>query len=351
MGKSIAKNDKKKKVLVMRFSAMGDVAMTVPVVYSLVKQYPEVEFTVASRKFFEPFYAPNPQIRFIGIDLKAKEYKGFMGVLRLYKRLKAERFDMVADLHQVLRTIIVSWLFRLTGTRVQHICKGRKARKRLTRRHNKQQYGLLSVFERYTKVFAQLGYPVRFDFKSIYGKPSPAPKETFIGIKDCKWLGVAPFAKHAGKIYPIEKMEEVVAHFAKSPKVKLLLFGAGDEEKAILEQWEATYPNAISMVGRLNLSGELDIISRLDVMLAMDSANMHMASIVGTPVVSIWGATHPFAGFYGWHQLPENAVQVENLSCRPCSIFGNKECYRGDYACFTGITSQMVIDKLKPFLE
>ena len=85
-------------------------------------------------------------------------------------------------------------------------------------------------------------------------------------------------------------------------------------------------------------------------MLAMDSANMHLASIVDTPVVSVWGATHPIAGFYGWHQLPENAIQVENLACRPCSVFGNKECYRGDYACFAGITPQMIIDKLKNFL-
>lgn len=348
---SIAKG-KRKKVLIMRFSAMGDVAMTVPVVYSLAKQYPDVEFTVLSRKFFEPFYAPNPRIKFIGIDFKSGEYKGFAGIFKLFKMLKAEKFDMVADLHRVLRTIMLSWLFKLSGTTVRHIRKGRKARKQLTRKRNKKLKSQPSITQRYARVFARLSYPVHFDFKSIFDwyKLGPEEKGTVTGLKDCKWLGVAPFAKHKGKIYPIAKMEEVVAYFAERCDVKVFLFGAGKEERMVLERWEAKYTNAISMVGKLDLSGELDVINRLDVMLAMDSANMHLASIVDTPVVSVWGATHPIAGFYGWHQPPENAIQLTDLECRPCSIFGNKDCYRGDYACFAGITPQMIIDKLRQFL-
>lgn len=336
----------------MRFSAMGDVAMTVPVLYSLAKEYPEVEFTMLSREFFEPFYAPNHQIRFLGVDLKKDEYKGFIGVFRLFRVLKAEKFDMVADLHGVLRTFIFSWLFRLSGTTVKRIRKGRRVRKQLTRKHNKKLKKQPSVFQRYAKVFVRLGYPVHFDFTSIFdwAKLAPEEKGTVTGVKDCKWLGVAPFAKHKGKIYPIEKMEQVVAHYAIDPTVKVFLFGAGKEEKEVLEAWEAKYTDAVSLVGKLDLGAELDVINRLDVMLAMDSANMHMASIVNTPVVSIWGATHPIAGFYGWHQPPENAVQVENLYCRPCSVFGNKDCYRGDYACFAGISPEMVIAKLDKYL-
>ncbi len=350
MVKSTTKSSKK-KILVMRFSAMGDVAMTVPIVYSLAKQYPDVEFTVVSRKFFEPFYAPNPQIKFIGIDLKADEYKGFLGIFRLFKRLKAEKFDMVADLHRVLRTIIVSWLFKLTGTPVRHIRKGRKARKQLTRRHNKKLRSQPGVFQRYARVFTRLGYPVHFDFRSIYDwhKLKPDEKGTVTGVKDCKWLGVAPFAKHKGKIYPIDKMEEVVAYFAERPDVKVFLFGAGKEEKAILERWEAKYTDAISMVGKLDLSGELDVINRLDVMLAMDSSNMHLASLTSTPVVSVWGATHISAGFLGFGQKQEDCVQLD-LPCRPCSIYGKKACRYGDYHCLTSIPPQMVMSKLKRYL-
>ena len=95
----------------------------------------------------------------------------------------------------------------------------------------------------------------------------------------------------------------------------------------------------------MDFEKELDLISGLDLMLSMDSANMHLASLFGVPVVSIWGATHPYAGFYGWGQKPSNAVQVE-LYCRPCSVFGNKPGYRGDLLCLTSISPVTVYEKI-----
>ena len=90
-------------------------------------------------------------------------------------------------------------------------------------------------------------------------------------------------------------------------------------------------------------------MSHLQVMISMDSANMHLASLVNTPVVSIWGATHPYAGFMGWNQRYENAAQVE-LDCRPCSIYGNKPCLRGDYACLKNISPEQIISKVESLL-
>ena len=80
-------------------------------------------------------------------------------------------------------------------------------------------------------------------------------------------------------------------------------------------------------------------------MLSMDSANMHLASLVELPVVSVWGATHPYCGFTGWHQNPANEVQAD-LPCRPCSVFGNKPCQRGDYACLRGIDYHAIVQRL-----
>ena len=95
---------------------------------------------------------------------------------------------------------------------------------------------------------------------------------------------------------------------------------------------------------------ELILMSHLDVMVSMDSANMHLASITGTKVVSVWGATHPYAGFMGWRQSEDNAVQLP-LACRPCSIFGNKPCRRGDFACMTGIKPEMIFEKIDKLLS
>ena len=91
-------------------------------------------------------------------------------------------------------------------------------------------------------------------------------------------------------------------------------------------------------------------MSWLDAMVSMDSANMHLASLVHTPVVSIWGPTHPYCGFSGWHQSPDLAVQLD-ISCRPCSVFGNKECYIGDFRCMRSISPQMIIDKVTKLIQ
>ena len=99
-----------------------------------------------------------------------------------------------------------------------------------------------------------------------------------------------------------------------------------------------------------NLQEELVLMSHLDVMVSMDSANMHLASLVHVPVVSVWGATHPYAGFMGWNQDDDMTVQVQ-LPCRPCSVFGNKACYRGDMACMNRITPEMIINKVEKVLD
>ena len=88
----------------------------------------------------------------------------------------------------------------------------------------------------------------------------------------------------------------------------------------------------------------------LDVHVSMDSANMHLGSLVGKDVISIWGATHPYAGFYGYRQRPDLAIQT-CLPCRPCSIFGNKPCYRGDWACLNTIEPEQVIKKINDYLK
>ena len=175
--------------------------------------------------------------------------------------------------------------------------------------------------------------------------------EPVTGAKDnLKWIGIAPFAKHMGKIYPIELQEQVVAHFAADPKVKVFLFGGGKSEQEVFDGWVAKYPSVVSMIGKLNMRTELNLMSHLDVMLSMDSANMHLASLVNIPVISVWGATHPYAGFMGWKQLPVNTVQLD-LSCRPCSVYGQKPCWRGDYACLREINPEQVIAKIEGIIN
>lgn len=338
------------RILITRFSALGDVAMTIPVICSLAKQYPQHHFTLLSRISFQPLFAEMPSnFSFIDAQLTGK-HKGILGLNQLYSELKPLQFDYLADLHDVLRTKYLRTRFKWNGVKVAVIDKGRDEKKRLVQKNNKVFTQLATSFERYVDVFKQLGLPINIQFESVYGesKGELSLIEPIVGKKQDgdKWIGIAPFAKHDGKIYPLALQEQVVAHFANKPGIRVFLFGGGAKEQAVFEAWIAKYPSLTSLIGKLNMSMELNLISHLDVMLSMDSANMHLASLVHTPVVSVWGATHPYAGFMGWNQNYENAVQ-QNIACRPCSVFGQKPCHRQDYVCLSSISPNLIIEKIE----
>lgn len=342
------------RILVIRFSAIGDVAMTIPVIYSLAVQYPQHEIVVLSRAVLQPLFQGLPtNVSFVSADLKGR-HKGFQGVCRLYTELKAMNFDFVADFHNVLRTKQLSFLFRLSGIPVASIRKGRFGKMRLVRRYLKILKQQKSAFQRSADALKRLGFPVELNFTSIYGegKGDFSQIEAITGPKgDCKWIGIAPFAKHTAKIYPLPLQKRFVEHLVLRPGTRVFLFGAGDDEQALFDRWIAEYPSIVSMLGKVDLSTELNMMSHLDVMISMDSANMHLASLVNIPVVSIWGATHPYAGFMGWNQLPANVVQRHDLSCRPCSVYGQKECYRHDYDCMWEINPEEVVLKVERIIN
>lgn len=335
---------------------MGDVAMLVPVVASLARQYPHLRITVLSRPFARPMFEKlPPNVGFMAADVK-KDYHGIHGLNVLYRRLIAKQFTKVADCHDVLRTKYLRLRFLLGGFKVRHINKHRCGKRRLTREKNKKFVQQPTSFQNYFDVLAALGYPVEPNFTSIF-PPGGASIDTLYNItgrkgEGEKWIGVAPFAAHKGKIYPLEKMREAISLIVKQyPESKIFLFGGGKSEQKTLEDMSKEWPQAVTVAGKLGgLENEMRLMSRLDVMVSMDSANMHLASLTATPVVSVWGATHPYAGFMGWNQKVDNAVQV-SLPCRPCSIYGNKPCLRGDYACLNMINPEDIAKKVSAVIE
>ena len=347
---------KAEHILIIRFSAMGDVAMTVPVVYSLARQYPHLRITVLSRGYARPFFEDlAPNVGFMEADVK-HEYHGINGLAKLYRRLAAKNFTCVADFHNVLRSAYLRMRFYVDRHPVAHINKHRNGKRHLLDEKNKIMEQQPTSFQNYADVLADLGYPVKLEFTSIYpsegGNLNMLP--AIIGPKKMfqQWIGIAPFAAHQGKIYPVHLMEKVVACLSLShPQARIFLFGAGDKELDIINSWAQKYPSCISVGAHLEgIPQEMILMSHLDVMISMDSANMHFASLVNVPVVSVWGATHPFAGFMGWNQDPSNAVQVD-LPCRPCSIYGNKQCFRGDYACMKNIDPLLIVDRVRMVLK
>lgn len=339
-------------ILVIRFSAFGDVVMTLPALYSVAKAHPKLTFYMLSSKHLEDLFVNQlPNIKFIGVDLK--QYNGVGGLMQLSKEINRNyKIDAVADLHDVLRTKFLRTHFALRGKPVAHIHKERAKKKAITT-HKAPLTPLKHSIDRYRDVFQKLGLDSEMSFTSYFENKTRSADQLYsLPFNPAHTnIGIAPFAMHAEKMYPIKKMEEVLDTLVKRHNTHIYLFGGGNKEKEKLKKWQANYPNVTSVVGKLTLENELLLISYLSALISMDSANMHLASLVNTPVVSIWGATHPYLGFYGYRQLPENAVQLNNLECRPCSVFGNIPCWRKDHACMNRISPQSVIEKIETVIS
>ena len=343
---------KTEHLLIMRFTALGEVAMLVPVVSSLAQQYPELRITVLSNPFARSLFdgiAHN--VGFMAADLNG-EYHGVKGLNALYRRLVAKNFTAIADMQSILRSSYLRMRFNIDRYHVEHIDKHRRERRQLVATTGKQMVQLPSVFELYADVLARLGYPVDMDFTSVFPPTGGNMRliSDLVGEKKPfqQWIGVAPFAAYQGKAYPLPLMENVIDELTRRhPSCRIFLFGNNsDKERLALDKLAEGRKNCINASALLGgIYKELILMSHLDVMLSMDSANMHLASIAGTPVVSIWGATHPLAGYMGWHQRPDDVVQTD-MPCRPCSISGNRPCLRGDYACLTSIKPVSVADSV-----
>ncbi|GAA3761604.1 glycosyltransferase family 9 protein [Flavobacterium ginsengiterrae] len=309
---------------------MGDVAMTVPVLRAFVKQYPTVKITVISRPFFKPFFEGIPNLDFFAFDEKER-HKGFPGLLKLYSDVKKLKIDAFADLHNVLRSKIVSLLFALSGKKRATVDKGREEKKELTRTENKIFKQLPTMFERHAKVFEELGFPLDLSSRSVGTDfPEKAVLSSdileIIGNENKKLIGIAPFAQYDSKVYPLDLMKEVIEKLVQNPANKILLFGGGKKEIEILDSIAESFENVINMAGKIKFQQELQLISNLDVMLSMDSGNAHIAAMLGVKVITLWGSTHPYAGFLPFNQSLENALTADRNKYPklPTSVYGNK---------------------------
>jgi ADP-heptose:LPS heptosyltransferase len=331
------------RLLAIRFSSMGDVALTVPVLRGVLKHNPDLQITMVSNGAFEAMFHDIERLTFYRVDLK--NYDGFKGLFRLYRELKGlDSWEAIIDLHSVMRTWVLGGFFKLAGVPVFRLDKGRAEKKALVRRNNKVFKQLKHTTERYLDVFKAFGVNGEVesgDVLHINDRTSTSLNE-FLSenglIKDKMWLGLAPFSKHKQKTWPLSKITALIEALGQKDIYHIFLLG-GAEEAEDLRNLAALYPHCINMAGVFSLDEEIALMHQMDGVVAMDSFNMHLAALCNTKVISIWGGTHRFAGFGPLNNNEQYVAQVshEKLACRPCSVFGRKPCYRGDWACLKGI--------------
>lgn len=338
------KEKKVTHVLVIRLSDVAKAAMCVHSLRGLRRDYPEVKLTVLTTSALRPLFRGVAGVEYLFAD--EPQYRGLGGEMRLRRAIRASGANGIADLEasprsRRLRLSITPW-----RRKVSVIQRGKNQRKLLTRKFRKVMVQLTPLSQRSRDVFERLGLP--------FCMPAPVRKKRsgeiphiasiLAGEKRGKWVGVAPLSHHKGNCYPIPQAAELIKQLA-ARYDKVFIFGSGVYQRQFCEGMEKLYPGTVSVAEKASLDEQIDLISVLDAVVTIDNPVLSIASLVGTPAVSIWGATHPFIESCGYGQNPLYNVQID-LPCRPCSADGRRACLFGHYECMTRITPEMVLSKV-----
>ncbi len=365
------------RILVLRFSAMGDVALTVPAIRKVLKHNERLEIDFLSKPVFAPFFNDMDRFEYLTVDFN--RYKGIFGLWRLSQEIqKLKSYEYIIDLHSNLRSKLLCFFWKCSKIPYFRIDKGKADKNKAIKKTNKCLVPLPSTLNRYLKVFADAQLDIGDGFFENEGsatskyltnaswegiKPSFHQKVSDFKIKfaiNSKLVGWAPFAGYRLKEMPIQKQASLVFDLLNScPDISIVLF-AGRNQKEELNSFYLRFEDGMNerkknlyFSGDItnNLEEELSLIRELSLMVSMDSANMHLAALVGIPVVGLFGTTHPYLGFIPYLQGESGTYGVKDLVCRPCTVFGKGTCYRGDFACMENLDSETVLSKIKDRLS
>ncbi|MDG3583340.1 glycosyltransferase family 9 protein [Galbibacter pacificus] len=340
---------KSKHILAIRFSAVGDAAIAVPVLRCLLQQNKNLKVTVATKSFLKPVFETVEGVEVVCADIRGK-HKGLNGLLKFYGEIKHQKFTAIADLHGSLRSNVLKTLFLFNGVSSKTIDKGRSEKRKLV--SGKMFKPLKTTTERYADVFRALGHKVDLS-GDVFPPPQQINAKTYsiVGKDTKKWIGIAPFAFFDTKMYPLDLMEKVIAYLSRTNNYRLILFG-GIKEEAELKRLSETYQNTTFTFGKISFEEEIKLISNLDLMVSMDSGNAHLAAMQGVKVITLWGVTHPYAGFYPYKQ-PESYGLLSNREkypLIPTSVYGNKA--PGGYAAvMRSIPPEKIIQKIEEVIK
>lgn len=314
------------KVLVIRFSSIGDIVLTSPVVRCLKKQLgAEVHFLTKDR--FAGILQPNPYIDRV-------HTLGQQPMAELISALRAEKFDRVVDLHRNLRTLRVKWALRRPARSFRKLNFEKWLRVRL----GINRLPDLHIVDRYLGAVHNLG--VRYDQEGLDYFIPPGDE---VDLPHRPFVAVAIGATHATKRMPREQ----IAAFCRRLTTHIALLGG--EEDRLTGEWIAAEVGAercTNFCGRLRLGQSADVVRQAAVVVAPDTGLMHIAAAFRKPLVSVWGNTIPEFGMYPFYptgQINYSVLEVKGLSCRPCSKLGYPACPKGHFRCMREITPEAVV--------
>jgi ADP-heptose:LPS heptosyltransferase len=320
---------------------MGDVLLTLPVLAEISENNPGRRIIFVTDRRYLPYFK-SVNIEAHGYD-PANRHRGILGIIRLFSDLRRYRIAKVVDLHGVLRSYVLDALFLLNLKPVYPVRKYRKLRKQ--KLQGKENIEVPHTIHRYHSAIVRSGLNCRIAEHPLKRVPEK-------GNNGKVRLGFAPLARHTTKNWKWDHTEALMTMFLAQPEWEVFLFG-GSSDRNRLESLASERVTVVA--GRVSPDEEIEVLNTLHVFISMDSANMHLADLVGLPVVSIWGATDPALGFQAFtqpHSYSLYASQTE-VSCRPCSVYGAIPCQRKDFPmlCMEKVGPERVFKVVKEILQ
>lgn len=308
------------KILVIRFSSIGDIVLTTPVIRCLKQQLPSAEIHYVTKEVFGSVLNGNPYLD------KLITFK--KDVSEVYEILKAEKYDLVIDLHKNLRSLRLKQQLKTKSISFEKL----NVRKFLAVRLKIiKALPQVHIVERYLETLKELG--VKNDQKGLDyfldAKDKIDVTNLFFNGKETKYIALVVGGSYYTKKIPLNKLREI----CRNSSLPLLLLG-GKEDITIGEELQKEFSTAINTCGKFSINQSAALISQSEWVITSDTGLMHIASAFNEKIISVWGNTIPEFGMDPYLPNPENKIlEVKGLSCRPCSKLGYKKCPKGHFKC------------------
>lgn len=310
------------KILIIRFSSIGDIVLTTPVIRCLKLQLPEVTIHFVTKEVFSSVLKNNPYIDHLHTFKK--------DISELYKSLEDEKFDYVIDLHKNLRSLRLKQKLNAKAYAFNKL----NLKKFLA--VNLKLTGLLPkehIVERYLESVKPLG--IKNDQK---GLDYFLNKEDHVDLtkmmpSEQRFIALVIGGSYFTKKIPLLKLSEI----CEKANLPLIIIG-GKEDQVIANELKMKFPTVINLCGTLTLNQSASVIQQAEWVISSDTGLMHIAAAFHKKIISVWGNTIPEFGMGPYLPNENNKIlQIDNLSCRPCSKLGFKKCPKGHFKCMNDI--------------
>ncbi len=353
------------RFLLLCMNGQEETALLVPVLQSLARKYDNLSINLVVFDQYEPFFHNIPGTHVIAIGAH-RPYRWFRGWYSFYCQLrKLGPYTKGIDLQGTRVSLLLRFYFLFSGLKFIKMKRPKKQIRALIRHKTKHHLNLPHLIDFYFAAFADAGLPakvhkgpwINLDTNARARAHQFIQKNPILEQKKL-WIGFAPFASRAQKNWPIDRVSDLIERIQTELGAVMFLFHNGNENKDTdqgytnLQALHIKYPDTIVAPEQDNLPVTMAIMKHLRLLISMDSISMHLGDLLGLRVISLWGPTHSAAGYGPYGQDANTIVQIPStaLTCRPCSLQGDKPCFRKDLACMQWISTDEVFDKVKEYL-